>query len=465
MERLRFFMNIIVVLTAMLMVSCSDFEDSKNTQNDVFSPNLEYSDLMLNSCNSVTSSHALTKLESIALVVQSKGTYKISESEAIGKLEAYVASNAEVMRDILVKSTVLKKNSKTGKDMYYEVVFENAKGTGFSLVSADERVPEVLCFIEKGSIVDTVYNRNLKFCLELVDIYVEENTKEELDIELLSFSAKEKLQNTVFKKNNDIPVNDVETNETQNVRGEIPMFSPDYWTYEYTWVNVTYPEVLKYVPCKWFQDAPYNDLLPFINGNTSQRAYVGCGMVAVAHIMAYHKKTYLGYINTSTWNTMINAYPSVHTYTKSLMKDLFDNMKDSFDIHGTYTTNPKILQFLNSNSYNAGSFVYFNRHSILNALSWGPTIITGYTIDDKGHAWVIDAYSGTLTEYFDHYSYLYKGKLYEHDELAGELESSMVRFNWGLFYGVFDGWFYSGVFEFPGGNNYNIDVNIISSIK
>ena len=143
---------------------------------------------------------SLTKSEVIALAVQKKGTYAISESEALGLLERFTASDG-IESAVNVKSSVLKKNAKTGKDMYYEFVFESDKGNGFSIISADERVPELLCYSEVGSISDTSFNKSMKFCFELMDIYVEEQTKEELDIEALALSAKEK-QDLLFKMKN-----------------------------------------------------------------------------------------------------------------------------------------------------------------------------------------------------------------------------------------------------------------------
>ena len=68
--------------------------------------------------------------------------------------------------------------------MYYEFVLESDKGTGFSIVSADERIPEMLCYSEVGAISDTSFNKSLKFCLELLDLYVEDQTKDELAIEV-----------------------------------------------------------------------------------------------------------------------------------------------------------------------------------------------------------------------------------------------------------------------------------------
>ena len=147
----------------------------------------------------------LTKAEFISVAVKKKGTYSISESEAQEKLLRYSSSNSNSGTSLRsstsernfstpqIKSTNLKKSSTTGKDLYYEIVFENDRGTGFSLVSADERVPEVLCYSEVGSLSDTLFNKSLKFCIDMVDFYVEEQIKEELDIDALLSSVTKKM--------------------------------------------------------------------------------------------------------------------------------------------------------------------------------------------------------------------------------------------------------------------------------
>ena len=125
----------------------------------------------------------LTKSEHIALVVQEKGTYKISKEEALISFDRFAASNSEnKTSDVQVKSITLRTSPKTGKDIYFEVIFENEKGTGFALLSADERLDEVLCYTEVGSISDTSFNKSLKFCLDIIDLYAEVLTEEEIDI-------------------------------------------------------------------------------------------------------------------------------------------------------------------------------------------------------------------------------------------------------------------------------------------
>ena len=66
----------------------------------------------------------LTKAESVSLAVQQKGTYKVSQSEAIERFNRFaVSADKDVF--IRVQSITLKKSPTTGKDIYYEVIFES----------------------------------------------------------------------------------------------------------------------------------------------------------------------------------------------------------------------------------------------------------------------------------------------------------------------------------------------------
>ena len=117
------------------------------------------------------------------------------EKEAKKNFESY-AKSIHKEKAVKVKALSLKKNKKNGRNLYYEVIFENDKGTGFSLLSADERVDKLLCYSENGSISDTSFNKSLKYCLELVELYVEEQTQKELD-KVLNKLSKEILAGNV----------------------------------------------------------------------------------------------------------------------------------------------------------------------------------------------------------------------------------------------------------------------------
>ena len=203
--------TIIIGVTLIIMTGCSQGEDL-----------IDAGTQALNAATNNDKELVLTASEQIALSVKQKGSYDISEKEAKKNFESY-AKTIHKEKAVKVKALSLKKNKKNGRNLYYEVIFENDKGTGFSLLSADERVDKLLCYSENGSISDTSFNKSLKYCLELVDLYVEGQTQKELDIESLASSANQKIK---------------AANKGKVITKALPPFDPDDpnspWSYDRT---------------------------------------------------------------------------------------------------------------------------------------------------------------------------------------------------------------------------------------
>lgn len=386
----------------------------------------------------------LTKMESVALAVQQKGTYKISKSEALESLERYaksISGNEEAA--VQVKSAVLKKSPETGKELYYEVVFEGEKGTGFSILSADERAEELLCYSEVGAIADTSFNESLKFCLELLDRYVEEQTRTELDIEALASSAQEKISS-------------MNQPADQPVTKAIPPFDPNTWTYAGRRSELLYYNLRSEpVPEGWHQYHPFNDSLPNIYG-TNQIAPCGDAMIAVAQIMAYHEKPYSNYITASDWAS-IKANPSASVKLKMLMRDLYYDMiagwGPAYNSYIVYSNPTKVRAFLNNNGYTVGPNSPYSTNifpNVWNALAYGPTIICGYRTSLIPVFWVVDGAIDSKYEHYDLYTYYFNGKMYEYRDIIYRDTPQFLNFNWGegeIDDEIIDIWLANGIFQ------------------
>jgi hypothetical protein len=401
----------------------------------------------------------LTKSEAVALAVQQKGTYKITEDEALQNLDRFRVSDlGGEETGINITDVVLRKKPGTEKELYYEVVFESEKGAGFSLLSADERTDHILCYSEVGALSDTSFNKSLKFCLELVKLYIEEQTKEELAIDSLVLSARAKSINLA----------EIGTVNTK----AMPYFDPNNpgsggWTYARTDVTTTVSERLKTVTTAWHQRFPFNAYLPLLYPNTSDttRAYAGCVMIAVAQIMAYHKKPFSNYITTAMWPTMISNY-STSVDLKNLIHDLFNNMVISYNASGSSSTQTRARNFLNSNGYTAGPIIDYSYNNVWNALTYGPTYISGGQAVGDGHAWVVDGARTTNTVSADVYQCLYNGNIYENTLQNYSISSKIVKYNWGGWNANHNTWFNDNAFVWDAtGGNYNINVKIIGSIQ
>lgn len=433
--------TIIISATLIIMTGCSQSED-------LIDAGAQASNTATNNDKELV----LTASEQIALSVKQKGSYDISEKEAKKNFESY-AKTIHKEKAVKVKALSLKKNKKNGKNLYYEVIFENDKGTGFSLLSADERVDKLLCYSENGSISDTSFNKSLKYCLELVDLYVEEQTQNELDIEGLAASANQKKQ---------------ATNRGKIITKALPLFDPDDpnspWSYDRTDVKNEVTERIKQVHAGWHQGSPFNDLLPLLPPNYTQRAYTGCAMVAVSQIMAYHQKPYSNYITAAMWPTMINnRYTSVEL--KRLMLDLFNTMNIGYDENGTNSTISKARDFLNNNGYTAGSTQDYTFDRAWNALNYGPTMISGTNANGKGHGWIIDGVRNTRTTSTDIYTITYNGRVFEASSTSSITSFQTVRYDWGGNSPSDNTWFNSGIFT-PSSDTspYNQNVRMISYV-
>ena len=109
--------TIIIGVTLIIMTGCSQGEDL-----------IDAGAQALNAATNNDKELVLTASEQIALSVKQKGSYNISEKEAKKNFESY-AKTIHKEKAVKVKALSLKKNKKNGRNLYYEVIFENDKGT------------------------------------------------------------------------------------------------------------------------------------------------------------------------------------------------------------------------------------------------------------------------------------------------------------------------------------------------
>ncbi|MEG0892077.1 MAG: C10 family peptidase [Bacteroidales bacterium] len=372
---------------------------------------------------------SLTKDEFIAVKVKKKGTYKIEEEEA-KKMLAEFRGDLTKSGNKVIKSSKLKK-SRSNQSLYYEMEF-STKGGGYAIVSADERVPEVLCFVEQGQIEDTINNPILKEYFRMVAFYVESNTRRDLNLDSLCHS---------FKKKN-----------AEMLTKSLPAFDPNVWTYQMPVYRIDSIIRIKTVPVKWGQSAPF-DISP-----------AGCSSVAVAQVMAYHKKAYKDIVlGSSMWNAMIQN--NLHSAIPVLLEDIKDDLYWFFNSITPFMSGVRSL--LQDNGYSMGDICKeYNFDIILEALKYGPTIISGMESLTSGHYWVIDGVKKTTHYSFDLYTYQYGNKVFEHYDLKYVLTPKYVHFNWG-WRGQHDGWYSSNVFSYIDNDAtmYDERVRILESIQ
>ena len=299
----------------------------------------------------------------------------------------------------------------------------------------------MLCYTEVGAISDTSFNKSFQFCLNLVDLYVEEKTKEEYDIEVLASLAKEKLATNAQKL-------------FINKGIDPPPFDPNTWTYVETFYEEIEDSWLKTIPGGWHQQAPYNDSLPLMPGvppANDGRAWVGCAMIAVTQIMSFHKKAFCDYIIPSDWNAMISD-ATTSAKLKRLMKDAFNDMKfdDPFgrpDANGTASDFNKSKDFFTNNGFTVGpEYNTYSFEKIFSALYNGPALLSASeAIINKGHQWVVDGVKTITWSWTELWTIWYINTLFEFKTPVSNGISKYVRYDWGWGSG-YHSWFADGVF-------------------
>ncbi len=324
-----------------------------------------------------------------------------------------------------IKSIKRKQPSQDENSTYYEVVIESGKGEGFAIVSSDFRYREPLCFVEKGSLDDTLKIEPLKYFIQNIPDYILRK-REEFD--------------SLYKESVTVATRSV------------PSFTPENSTLLTTNYEYSRDTLLKTVPVEWGQCPPLGSYI------TTNLGY--CSVPAVAQVMAYHKKPFAGY-SVSDWNNMIAGLND--SAISDIGLQIYNGIYWLFNIAAPLPTH--IISFLENNNYSASSSSTYSYSSLYERLQYGPVIVLGFYDDpilhpDTGHYWIAD---GTIAV---EETPIY---VYQHNEtgIIYEVRGSAyyywrVRYNWG-WAGSSNGWYNGGVFQ-PTNSSHNYS-NSIRLIK
>ena len=191
----------------------------------------------------------------------------------------------------------------------------------------------------------------------------------------------------------------------------------------------------------WHQFSPFNDQCPVINGIPCK---AGCGPIATAQIVAYHKSpaSYNNYV--FPWDSIsVNFRPTTElgkTGAAYLVHQI--GLLEYADYHpeGTGVTTYGITNAFNvlGYSYSTDDYSYNLCKQSIDANR--PILITGTDEVNNGcHAWVIDDYYDRIEAFVEH---LADGGTFIRYEITGRF----VHCNWG-WNDNSNGYFLSGVFD------------------
>lgn len=387
--------------------------------------------------------------EANAVKIKKLGSSEISEKEAIALVrDRFMNKNKSFVVNSCKKVSLpgIQTRNSEEETGYYVVEFGSEGNEGFSIVSADRRVEEVFAFSELGSLNDTVYNEGLKLFCNRLPYYIKNKIN--------NFNT-DSLYNAVVSR---IPKSRINWIDDGCVHyyyaqyGFIP--DPDFvYMGEETQGSESQSGII--LTTKWHQESPYNNKLPYVSND--KRAYVGCAIVAMLQIMAYHKVNYET-VTTSDW---INFTQTSQCYDEELQDcilSIFNSIPNKdVTVDGTGISAEKIRDFLNKNGYVADLMDYDS-----NKMRY-PAYVRGTDrIDGEGHAWVVD--SEKIYHYITYDKYE-KDDGYDIWRIYVEKQEDFgpiyVHCNWG-WGGSSDGWYKNEVFSKSNTFDYTINLRLIN---
>ncbi|MFI3322577.1 MAG: C10 family peptidase [Rikenellaceae bacterium] len=377
--------------------------------------------------NKNNNSELLTKSESIAISIEDSNNLEISEENALKLLNIKLNNSTKIL-----SAKLQSKN-----ELFYEY---NING-GYALVSTDKRIPEVFCIVEKGTISDTSYNQGLKIFFHGLRNYIKGEKIKMNNIDSLKRSANEKIKTAMVTKS-------------------IPEISTDNgWVYIGDRYVKTYPILKEYnITTKWGQYSPFNANLPLKINDKGNYVHTsaGCGVTAVAQLMAFHKK---GLYTTEVWNKVISTnynYELQHLY-EVIFDEMIIKNKNSYEYDYAESTLSDSKSFLQKFGYDCSRVANYSFDRIVEAMNYGPTLVKGNLPNNGyGHDWIVEGARKEQTQLYEIYELEYGDRIITEELLQYSYVRSEVKINWG-WKGEDDGWFTSGAFNTDNGelNNSN----------
>lgn len=211
---------------------------------------------------------------------------------------------------------------------------------------------------------------------------------------------------------------------------------------------------------KYSQHSPYNNNYPVYNNITGERKYAGCGPIAAAQIMYYHRKPNTLNGVTFNWNLLscfqhdiYNNFPDAQnamaefiiTLTNASGVNLYSNINQGIE---TFLTENEIRTLFQNSGYTNLMFTAYNLNRVGTYLdSNKPVFMSARNSQDTGgHMWVID---GCYLYKIDHWvreSY-YVGPGWDYNEYISDTDYyNFVHCNYG-WGGECDGYYNSGIFD------------------
>lgn len=349
-------------------------------------------------------------------------SYEVSYEEALAKADALFAGidgattragNRRVKNHELFRSgnRLTRTASDDAEAKFHIINYED--NAGFAMIAADKRATDIYAYSDTGNLCvdDAMENSGFGVFLEgAIELYSKE------------------LIRPLVNWNDSLPSKFIDS--LGNNGGFIDLPGDKYGDIPYLGIeiidDVTYRVRIEYnksvlkkeplVPVKWDQCHPYNyycsSCSDYEGTNYAGRCAAGCGPVAAAQIMAYHKypASYAGY--EFDWTKMLQDYYFDYTVdaddnSKMVARLIREIGRVAEADYGKSTgvTLANIKKMFPKFGYNITGADYDVDKVKISLYNNRPVYARGQTKSGDGHAWVIDGYDHLATRKTYYYNY------------------------------------------------------------
>lgn len=357
-------------------------------------------------------------------------SYEVSYEDALAKADALFAGidgattragNRRVKNHELFRSgnRFTRTASDDAEAKFHIINYED--NAGFAMIAADKRATDIYAYSDTGNLCvdDAMDNSGFGVFLEgAIDLYGKEIDRPLIPADTTELGGGGGFIDLPGDKYGDIPYLGIEEIDGITYRVRLEM-------------NKSISKKEPLVPVKWNQRHPYNYYCPSCSWTPDKEYFykgkcaAGCGPVAAAQIMAYHKypEKYATYL--PDWNNQTLIYTE-YTFDWDNMLQNFDMWDDNPDEDAlmvarlireigrvakadygkeTGVTLANMKKMFPKFGYNITGADYDVDKVKISLYNNRPVYARGQTKSGDGHAWVIDGYDHLATRKTYYYNY------------------------------------------------------------
>lgn len=366
-----------------------------------------------------------------------------ANSNSLKALKSQMADTTETIKNIPI----------------YEFTTSSEDGKyGFALVPGNSLLGEVIAYSPEGSLADTIFNDGLKlFMMSIPNMLYSafnENNQSKKVTKSDYIQPDGTYAHMIFEQDSEVVLRTV--------------YSSDECMAWYNSIDKVgnwdqFETQSRFISVKWDQEAPYNNLVEVFCGG--KRVKVGCTPVAMAQIMAYHRKptTYNWNLLTAQQKIALNATNGSAQEVARLMINVAKtfntshNCEENTGIGAGSTSWVNTVNGIEKLGYKYNYVENFDLEPsspILdtiynNIINNRPLIINGITkiynsdgtFKNAGHTWIIDGIYKKWRDYYYYYSTSGYGIPQRYWSLCKcRQRSTLIHYCWG-WGGSSDGWY------------------------